>query len=521
MSSRSRLRPVPLAIVIVLGIAIASAWNARTYIAWHLSSTGLGPIVVGPATVTAPESLPARHVFARDGDVKLLVGELGYDPMALRLELTPLGQAAQDEAAERAREDLENALSLDNPGAKITRKTFGAHPGFVMESTREGARTHLAVVVAQGVLVRFEVSVLARAPAKWRVAADEALASLSLEDAIDPDALATAFSSRAWDACGSGDVEACLWTARSSWRRGRIDGARAALERGFEHVGPIEALWEETKASAPAALLSAGAGTSSAAHVMAPASRAAQRLEQAVALSRLQGDLELAQDNSAAALAAWERTWRFDADGKTAERMLTQAAALLDESKGAARRDAGKDDAEGSVSEGETSRFLALARAVDERFGQEPKVALAAALLASRAGDFSLAKAIAQRVYEGHDDAALRREVVRVPLSPPPALEPLACAKGLQLRRETTAMGTIAEACVDRAGKRQGPGRAWFASTGYLLEEVTYTDDEPGAPDQRYWENGQLQRRSLVDARGAVTVERFDPFGRPLPDGED
>lgn len=495
MASPRPMRPLRLVVLVLFCAAIAGAWKARTFFVWQLASADLAPIAVGPASLAVPESLPARFAFGPEGDVTLVAGDTGYDPMALTLQLTPLGEPLAQEAAESARDDLERALQLDERGASIRKQSVGVHPGFVADLAREGLHSRMAVVVAGGALVRLEVQARKGAPDKWQRAADEALASLALEEVIAPDVLWSAFSSGAWDACGGGEVDACLWTARSSLLRGRLDGARAALERAEERVGDIEALWEEAKASAPGALLSKGLGATTS---TTPTSSAERRLGQAVEIQRLFGELALARGEPGAAVEAWRRSWRFDADGRTAERMLTHAAPLVDEDSAA--------------------RFLELARAADERFGQEPKVALAAAHLASRAGDFSLAKEIAQRVYDGREDAALRREVVRVPITPPPALEPLKCPKGAKARRETTPSGTIAEACVDRAGKRQGPGRAWFASTGYLLEEVTFSDDEPGAPDRRYWENGQLQRSSLVDAAGAVTVERFDPFGRPVTD---
>lgn len=493
MTSPARKRPIRLALVVLLGLAVFGLWSARAYLGWQLASAEPAPIVVGPARVAVPESLPARMAFGGEGDVRLLAGDIDYDAMALTLELTPLDQELAGDAAEGALDGLRRALIADEPGARVEERRIGSHAAFVSDSAREGVRSRLAVVVAGGALVRLEVLVREGAPGKWQAAADATVGSLVLDDAIARDGLWSAFSSRAWDACGAGDVDACLWTARSSWQRGRLDGAKAALERGLERTGPIEALWEEAKASVPPAVLAAGA--------LAPTSSTptVRRLQQAAELQLLLGELAIAQGDAAAAVEAWRRSWRFDTSGRTAERLLTHAVPLVDEESAAG--------------------FVSLARGADERFGQEPKVALAAARLASAAGDFGLAKEIAQRVYDGSDDAELRRDVVRVPLSPPPKREPLACPKGAKPRRETTSMGTIVETCVDGRGKRQGPARTWYVTTGYLLEEVTFQDDEAGPPDRRYWENGQLQRRSLVDAGGSVRVERLDPFGRGIPEG--
>lgn len=489
-----RKGPIRLALVVAFGLAVFALWSARAWIGWQLASATAAPLAVGPARVALPGSLPARMHFGADGDVTLIAGDIGYDAMALTLSLTPLEAELAGEEAAKAQKDLELALLADDPSAKLVERRFGPHLGFVADSRADGARSRFAVVVAGGALVRLEVLVHERAPGKWQQAADGVVDSLALDDVIATDGLWSTFSSRAWDACGSGDVDACLWTARSSWQRGKLDGAKAALERGLERTGPIEVLWNEAKAALPASAIAAG--------TLAPAaaSPAGKRLTQAVELHLLLGELALAQGRPADAVEVWRRSWRFDADGRTAARMLTEAARLGDDA--------------------DTEALVQLARDADERFGADPKVALGAARLASAGAAYDVAKAILQRLYDGHEDLALRREIVRVPLSPPPKLAALSCPKGAKAKRETTSMGTVVEACRDRAGKRQGPSRTWFVTTGYLLEEVTFTNDEPGAPDQRYWENGQLQRRSLVDATGAVTVERFDPFGREVAEDD-
>lgn len=496
-------RPALVVTLALSGLALFLAFSAREWIGWQLASAAAAPVSVGPARISVPQSLPARVTFDADGDVKLVVGAISYDAMALSLELTPLEEVLLGPAAEKTLKELQLALLADEPGAAVRERRFGTHPGFVARSDVGEATSVLAVAVAGGALARLEISVRGGAPAKWRGAADDVVDSLELGEIIDRGALWAAFAETAHDTCSGGDIDACLWAARSAWQRGRLDEAGVILDKGLARVGPIEALWDEAKAGLLAAAAAAGAPPAPS----APSTPSSRRLAQAVELHLLRGELAVVRGEPQQAIELWRRAWRFGASGRVAQRLLEEAGSLL----AVAPPDAAN-----------AAAWLELVRAASERFGEQPKVALAAAGVASRLGAFEVAKGLAQRVYDGSDgDDALRRAAVRVPLSAPPRLDALPCPRATKPRRVTTSMGTTEASCVDRAGRRQGPARVWFQTTGYLLEEVSYRDDEVSAPDRRYWENGQLQRQSLVDASGAVTVQRWDPFGRPVlpPEG--
>lgn len=491
-------KPVVIVLVALLGIAVFTTWSAREWIGWQLVSADAAPVTLGPARLLAPQSLPARVTFSPDGDVKLSVGQIDYDAMSLTAQLTPLDEHVVGDDATRVLKELQLALLADEPSAGLEERLFGAHPGFVARTKVGKATSILVVVVAGSALARLEIAVRGAAPGKWRDAADAAVDSFSLVEVAGREGLWLAFAERGEDECEGGDAGACLWAGKGAWQRGKLDEARAVLERGIKQVGPIEVLWDEAKSEMRPSMAALAAGETA---PMPLTKGPLRRLRMAADLHLLLGDLEVAEGKHAAAVELFQRAWRYESEGRIARRMLEEAVPLVDEESAA--------------------RWAETARHVDDRFGQDPTVALAAARVASRAGAYDVARAIAQRVYEGAQDMELRRDVVGVPLSAPPSLEPLLCGKGTKGRRTTTVLGTTEEACVDRAGKRQGQGRVWFTTTGYLLEEVTFKDDEKGAPDRRYWENGQQQRASLVDERGGVTVERWDPFGRPLASDDD
>src|SRR5690606_37788663 len=107
------------------------------------------------------------------------------------------------------------------------------------------ATSVLVAIVAGGALLRLEIAVRGLAPAKWRTAADLVIDSLRIDDVIARDGLWNTFAERSLDVCGSGDVGACLWSAKSAWQRRDLDEARVALEKGVVRAGPIEALWDE------------------------------------------------------------------------------------------------------------------------------------------------------------------------------------------------------------------------------------------------------------------------------------
>lgn len=495
-------KPAVVVTIVLACLGIFFAWSAREWIGWQLVSTEVAPVEVGPARLAVPESLPARMVFGANGDVKLIAGEINYDAMALSLRLMPTGGAFDDEDASTTLKRLQLALLADEPHAKLVERQFGKHPGFVSRTKVGKATSILVVAVAGGALARVEIAVRGAAPAKWLKAADVVVDSFALDDEIESDGLWSVFAERALDACDGGDVAACVWTAKSTWQRGLLDDAELVLDKGLARAGPIEALWDEVNEDLLATIASAAMGKPAPAAVesaLSSTSAPVTRLGHAVELHLLRGELEVARGKPVDAVEIWRRAWRFDADGRVAQRLLEEGAALVDEKSAPA--------------------WAELARDADERFGERPAVAIAAARVTSKGGRYDDAKAIAQRVYDAHDDDEVRREIVTVPLSAPKkALKDvtLPCPRGTRPDRIMTGSGTITDACVDRAGKKQGPGVTWFGTTGYVLEEVTYRDNEVGPPDRRYWENGALQRESLVDANGGVTVKRWDPFGRPI-----
>jgi tetratricopeptide (TPR) repeat protein len=463
MDRNKRTRLLALIVIMLLGSGIAAAWQQRQRIVWSLADASPAALALGPVSAQIPAGLPAGIRFSLAGDVILSAGEGSFDAMAVEITVMPTEERLEGEAATETLQRLRLSLLTDEPGASAEIAPHRALPALAVRG-RQGGRS--LVVLAGQSLVRLEVLIAPRAPSKWRAAAHSLPGSLRIEETLVADGVWRAFRPLALEACQRRDLAACAFAARASLEAGEANEAAALAAEVLAEQPPVE-----DDAEGRAAIL---------------------------ALVRLRGEAEIVAGRPAKALEAWGTAWSRDESGALAARLLEVAAGLI-----------GAEVAEAEA-------WVDRANEAASRFEDRPAVALAAARVASAAGRYDDAKALARRVYdEAKGDTTLLRRAVSVrvaPITPPP---PLACPRGTT-RRIVDHGSTREEACMEASGARRGPVRRFYANTGALISETTWDNGSEGAPDRRFWENGVMQRRSLMDARGQVTVESFDPFGRPV-----
>jgi tetratricopeptide (TPR) repeat protein len=482
-----KAKPALVIGLVVLGLAAWGVWSARQTLAWWSVDHAGQTTALGPVRLDVPAALPAHFRFLEDGSVERASGQLGFDPIDVRLTVLPLGVAVAATDLEAHLEQLRGSMP---PAARVDRS--GDAPALVdVAKDDEGGEWHTRVLLDGSLVARVDVRVHPSSPDSWREAAARTTASLRIEGDTQPAAVREALGAIAAKACQAGDLRACRNAGEALRGSGNADDAIALLTRAIDKAPSVEGLWANT-ASAAARL-----GTERLASGVAAGLAGGdelKRLDDVLALHRLLGALQRGQQRWADAQKTYRAAWRYDTTLACADGLADALTHLV---------------ADGSVSEDEAGK---LSSQMEERLGHEPRGRIVAARVAATAGDFARARQLITQVFEATEDPDLRREAVSVPISPPPPLEPVTCPAGTE--SVGTAGAQIETFCVKRGTNvRHGPSRTVSRSSGYPIRETTWTDDEPGPPQRFWWENGVLEKETWAGPDGSILARRYDPLG--------